>query len=291
MKTAICAIIKDEHRFLEEWIEWHLGLGFDAIHLFEDKGSKSHEEICEKYSNVYLRRYEDDEQVQELLEAQGSSHRQVVLYDWFSKFYGGIYDWAAFIDLDEFVMFHDGYNLDRLCEEFEPYPAVLLNWKMMGANGHRDKPSCGVIEAYTCEGAALKQDSQWMHKSFVNLHAYKGMATVHRAVGAVNTHGEDNFMLLHYDRAWLNHYFTKSWEDWCDRIFNRGGTLNGHRTLDQFFECNPDMEHLRDELIASVADRIPNGTYWLDKKRGLIAGGNVRKIERLNSKSHDNRQV
>ena len=67
MKTSICAIIKDEHLFLEEWIEWHLGLGFDAIHLFEDKGSKSHEEICAKYSNVYLRRYEDDEEVQELL--------------------------------------------------------------------------------------------------------------------------------------------------------------------------------------------------------------------------------
>ena len=54
MKTSIRAIIKDEHQFLEEWIEWHLGLGFDVIYLFEDKGSNSHEEICEKYSNVYL---------------------------------------------------------------------------------------------------------------------------------------------------------------------------------------------------------------------------------------------
>ena len=87
MKTAICAIIKDEHRFLEEWIEWHLGLGFDAIHLFEDKGSKSHEEICAKYSNVYLRRYEDDEEVRELLAMQGHSKRQLVLYRWFGETY------------------------------------------------------------------------------------------------------------------------------------------------------------------------------------------------------------
>lgn len=291
MKTAICAIIKDEHRFLEEWIDWHLALGFDAIHLFEDKGSKSHENICEKYSNVHLRRYENDEEVRSILSAQGSSHRQIVLYHWFATHYSGVYDWAAFIDLDEFIMFSDGYNLDRLCDEFNSYPAVLLNWKMMGASGHISRPSCGVIEAYICEGSVLKQDRLWLHKSLVNLNNYKGMATVHRAVGAVNTHEEDDFMLLHYDRAWLNHYFTKSWEDWCDRIFKKGGTLNGHRTCEQFFECNPSMEHLREELIGSVSDRIPNGTYWLDKQRGIIAGGNVRKITQLNMRNYDNRQV
>ena len=85
MKTAICALIKDEHLFLEEWIEWHLGLGFDAIHLFEDKGSKSHEEICAKYSNVYLRRYEIYEEVRELFKDQGNSHRQLVLCDYFVR--------------------------------------------------------------------------------------------------------------------------------------------------------------------------------------------------------------
>ena len=111
MKTVICAIIKDEHLFLEEWIDWHLGLGFDAIHLFEDKGSKSHKEICEKYSNVYLRRYEDDGEVRELLAEQGSSYRQLVLYEWFGNSYKGKYDWVAFIDIDEFIMFDENYEI------------------------------------------------------------------------------------------------------------------------------------------------------------------------------------
>lgn len=282
MKTAICAIIKDEHRFLEEWIEWHLGLGFDAIHLFEDKGSKSHEEICAKYSNVYLRRYEDDEEVRELLAWQGNSNRQKTLYEWFADNWATVYNWVAFIDLDEFFFFADGYDLGRLCHEFESYPAVLLNWKMIGASGHINRPKCGVMEAYTEVGEFLTQDRLWEHKSFVNLHRYKGMATLHRAVDAVNTHYESDFKRIYYDKAWLNHYFTKSWEDWLERIFVRGGTMHAHRTLGQFFDTNKSMEHLRDELIASVADRIPNGTYWLDRKRGIIAGGNVKKIMSLN---------
>lgn len=282
MNTAICTIIKDEHRFLEEWIEWHLGLGFDAIHLFEDKGSKSHKEICAKYSNVYLRRYEDDEEVRELLAAQGKSHRQVVLYSWFAETYRDRYEWVAFIDIDEFVIFAEGWNLARLCEEYSAYPAIHLSWRMKGASGHIARPECGVMEAYKEDCPFVPQDTGWRVKSFAHLSRFEGMRTVHHSVGGVNVYGEPSQDQSIYEVAWLNHYFSKSWEDWCDRIFNRGGTLNGHRTLAQFFECNPSMEPMRDELIASVSDRIPNGTYWLDRKRGLIAGGNVKKIKALN---------
>ena len=111
MKTAICAILKDEHRFLKEWIDWHLGIGFDAIHLFEDKGSQSHEKICEKYSNVYLRRYENDDEIRQILSNQRNSSRQKDLYSWFAITYTTIYDWVAFIDIDEFLFFNEDYSL------------------------------------------------------------------------------------------------------------------------------------------------------------------------------------
>lgn len=278
---AICAIIKNEHRFLEEWVEWHLNIGFDVIHLFEDKGSESHEDICSKYSSVYLRRYENDEEVQQLLAWQGNSNRQKTLYEYFADATADKYDWVAFIDLDEFFMFAEGWNLQRLCEEFDDYPAVLLNWKMIGASGHIKRPSCGVIEAYTTHAEFLRQDHLWEHKSFVNLKRYIGMATLHRATGAVNTHYEEDFTLLHYDKAWLNHYFSKSWEDWCERIFKRGGTMHAHRTCEQFFDTNADMEYLRDELMSTVVDKLPNSTFCLDRKMGTIAGGNLKKIADL----------
>ena len=40
-KTAICAILKNEHQYLDEWIRHHLDIGFDEIYLYEDFGSKS----------------------------------------------------------------------------------------------------------------------------------------------------------------------------------------------------------------------------------------------------------
>lgn len=282
MKTSICAIIKDEHLFLEEWIEWHFGLGFDAIHLFEDKGSKSHEEICEKYSNVYLRRYEDDEFVRQLLKAQGSSYRQLVLYQWFADNYKKDYNWIAFIDIDEFVILEDGYTLNSFFSLYEDYPAIHLSWKMKGASGNIKRPK-NVMDYYTNDVGFLDTDKKWRVKSVINTKNYQGLRTLHHSIGGVDINFNVSDDSVIYEKAWLNHYFTKSWEDWCERIFNKGSIKVGHRTLGQFFEINTDMLHLRDELISSVADRKPNGTYWIDKKRKLFVGGNVRNINQLNN--------
>jgi hypothetical protein len=209
------------------------------------------------------------------------------LYDWFAREYCEIYDWVAFIDIDEFFFFSDGYNLDLLCKEFDSYPAVLLNWKMIGASGHIKRPTCGVVKAYDkpCE-TVVPIDIEWMYKSFVNLKLFEGFHNLHRAYGSVNTHHSPVYKQLHYDKAWLNHYFTKSWEDWCDRIFKRGGTLRGHRILSDFFICNTDMLDIKYELINSVSDKVPNGTYWIDRDRRLIAGGNIRKIKEINRKGY-----
>lgn len=284
MKTAICAIIKDEHLFLKEWIDWHLGLGFDAIHLFEDKGSDSHEDIVKEYDNVFLRRYEDDEELQEILVMQGSSYRQQVLYEYFINQYKNTYSWAAFIDLDEFIVFNGDYNLNKLCEEFKEYPAVYMNWRMLGASGRISYPKCGVMEAYNLEGEFPGNDKMWAQKSFVNLKNFIGFKDLHRALGAVNTNHSKNLYELCYNKVILNHYFTKSFEDWLDRIYKRGGTLNGHRLLCHFFECNPSMKYLEDNVYDKYVQHIPNGTYKI--KGNIIAGGNTNKIALLNCKTH-----
>ena len=45
MKCTICAIIKNEHLFLDEWIGRHLDIGFDSIFFYGDLESDSHKEI------------------------------------------------------------------------------------------------------------------------------------------------------------------------------------------------------------------------------------------------------
>lgn len=285
MKTSICAIIKNEHLFLDEWITWHLSLGFCAIHLFEDKDSKSHEDIVKKYENVYLRRYEDDKQVREILRHQGTAHRQTVLYQWFGDTYNNIYDWVAFIDLDEFIIFYNDYNLNKFVNEYQDYPAVLINWKMMGASGHIKHPTCDVMEAYT-EVVDYEYFLTNPYKCICNLSKWDGMISHHLAKGYVTINLDDNLYNNNFTKISLNHYFTKSWEDWCDRIFNRGATQNCHRRIEDFFTLNKNMLKYKKELMESVSDKKPFGSYIPVEEQVVVNVGNIRKItsiKRLNS--------
>ena len=95
--------------------------------------------------------------------------------------------------------------------------------------------------------------------------------------------GEYEVPALIFKKAWIRHYFTKSWEEWVTRIMKRGDLCNGNRRLKMFFICNPDLAHRRKELIRSVAHMLPvgNKSLWLD--RDIIAGGNVERIKALNN--------
>lgn len=245
MKTAICAIIKDEHRYLKEWIDYHLGIGFSHIYFFEDYGSKSHKEIVRGYSQVSIMTLEEYG-IPYLTSPDGvHCHRQQILYEKAIKEIEC--EWLAFIDIDEFFEFENGYNLKRLCEEYKDKDGVYLCWKTMTANGqvfYVDKP---VRERFTEVGEQCYMDNPWTFKSFVNMKVSgKHFRNIHNVEGLYNTAGLRTHRIRTYKKAWLNHYFTKSWEEWCGR-FKRGDLVWGHRGVENFFECNPDMvKHKKD---------------------------------------------
>ena len=39
MKTAICAIAKHENVYINDWVNYHLNLGFDHIYIYDDNSS------------------------------------------------------------------------------------------------------------------------------------------------------------------------------------------------------------------------------------------------------------
>ena len=53
-RTAMCAIIKNEHRYIKEWVEYYLNLGVNEIYLYEDYGSDSHKELLKDYPQVTI---------------------------------------------------------------------------------------------------------------------------------------------------------------------------------------------------------------------------------------------
>lgn len=231
-KYTICAIIKDEQRFLKEWLDYHLKLGFEDIHLIEDLGSKPHDSIVKDYPNVFLHHYSD-------VDISITNHRQRNAYLWFQKNYTDQYEWCAFIDIDEFIEFGEGYSLDKLCTEFDEAGGIILDWRYYNANGHIARPEGSVLENYT----------EWFKKfipagsfkTIVHLSHNPNIKSVHKCFPSVYTDwtSQDNNNTKNRTKAWINHYYTKSYEDFIDQILNRGDILGdlGKKIWD-FFDIN-----------------------------------------------------
>lgn len=243
-KTAICAIIKNEHQYLDEWIKHHLNIGFNEIYLYEDFGSKSHNAITSQYSNVNLT------QLSSIFDNIKNLHadKQTALYIYFYKNYRDNIDYTAFIDIDEFIMFDKDYNLQMLLNDYSDYNGIYLFWNMYGANGIIDNPKTDVVSTYTTQSDDYNHDNGWKYKSIVNMKNDSYFISCHEIAGGITTSNKLSKYDVSYNKAWINHYFTKSWEEWCYRFIGKENTGLNKRTLEEFFAYNKDMIPIKTEL-------------------------------------------
>lgn len=291
--SVICAIAKNEQRFIREWADHYLSIGFDKLYIYEDFGSTTH--------NNELQDLIDEDKVALVSLDKKSviphysrgTKVQLKLYEYFLAKCKeeGIADWVGFFDIDEFLVFGGGYNLQRLEKEFESEAGVVLSWIVYGANGHLERPEGGVVENYTTHlspGFILDYQSQWCVKSLVNVKNCEGPHHIHVFKGCVNTDGypfsiKENPPLT-YSKAWINHYYSKSWEDYLERIFKRGNMQNNFRCLDKFFVCNPDFIPRKEELVFAQRYRHTAATMWVSRSMKIISGGNEQRLNELQHK-------
>lgn len=291
--SVICAIVKNEQRFIREWAEHYLNIGFNKLYVFEDYGSETHTpqlqdlidagkvELNPLDETHFVPHYEKGTTVQSQLYRQFLNKCKEE----------GLADWCGFFDVDEFMVFEEGWNLEKLEKDFAACGGVLLAWKIFGANGHLERPNEGVVESYTTSmPLGFKLDggsSVWNVKSLVNvakcdgirvvIHVFKDcLCTDHSQLEPDST--------LVFDKAWLNHYYSKSWEDYLDRIFNRGNMQNNFRSLDQFFKVNPELQNKKKEMVLSQRYRHTASTMWLSRDLKLMSGGNEQRLKELQQK-------
>lgn len=288
MKTIICAIVKNEQRFIREWVEHNLKQKFKKIYIYEDYGSNSHKEQLQDYIDKGLVELNSLSETNFVPQLKKGTFVQQALYRKFFQLCKSKEietDWVGFFDVDEFIVFDKGWTLNKLEKEFRKEPGILLAWKLYGANGHIKRPEGNVVDNYTThmpEGTILDNDIyNWAVKSLVNVKKCESMKTIHEFTGCVFTDHNKPTNTLCFDKAWINHYYSKSWEDYLDRIFSRGNMQNNFRSLDQFFKVNPDMRDREKELIMEQRNRHAAATMWLSHKYKIISGGNHDKLESL----------
>lgn len=283
MDCVICSIIKNEQNYLSEWISHHFNLGFKKIFLFEDRGSIPHHNVVGDDPNVILTSLEEEKFDFLFID---NTRKQTTLYNWFINEYYDKYDWVLFIDIDEFVNIESPNTLDTILQNKIDFSSFKIYWRMFNANGNVEKQN-NVINTYTRDITEICDENDICPKTFVNLHKPLPMISPHNTL-YVSELCDCNTWEVSYKDIWLNHYFTKSWDDWCDRFLKKGDLIPGNRNIWDFFRYNEEMLSDKDTLMKR---------FWLRKNdiNGSVGKGNIKfvhtfsiiPIKEQNTKSDD----
>jgi Glycosyltransferase family 92 len=214
-KIAVCAIFKDEAPYLLEWIAFHRMVGVDLFVLYDNGSADGGAEVIRRSNfarNVTLIEWPD-------------RPGQLSAYRHFHANYAKDFTWAAFIDLDEFIMPVNGSSIrDILIRKvYDNYSDILLNWLIFGPSGHVRRPEGLVIENFTrripADAEANRQVRSLVHtRDLVSIGSTPHILDCARPT--CNARGET--VLSHavqpvacHDVMVINHYFTKSVEEWA----------------------------------------------------------------------------
>ena len=138
----VCCICKNESKYIEEFVEYHLELGFDKIIIGDNNDLDG-----EKYDDQ-LKDYIDYDEV-EIINLRGLVAQQIPFYNHIIKNYD--YEWCAFIDCDEFITFAKNSKYNNIKDFLESRDYVFaygLNWQVYGDNNRVYAGEGGVLDRF-----------------------------------------------------------------------------------------------------------------------------------------------
>jgi hypothetical protein len=216
MKVALVCIAKSEDFYIDEWIKYYKKIGFDDIFIYQNDWRWSG-------SSENVHKFEFDGPV-----------KQQESYDAFIRDHNDKYDWAAFFDVDEFLVLKKHSNIKSFILDYEEYTAIGINWVLFGNNNQTTvNGDYGVIKRFT----KRQKDVNSHVKSIIKLSPSIPMDIHNPKIPWVDVHkriNEGSFTKIHTDDiAQINHYFCKTQEEFqlkCDR--GRPDTIEKRTMLD-----------------------------------------------------------
>jgi len=291
--VTICCIVKYEERYIDEWIKYHLLLGFDHITIYDNSDNASLINYYQSEHIVY------DGKV-DIIHYPGYKKQRKVYQTCLEKNQQLNITWTAFIDIDEFIVLKQHENIKSFLTEYQPIlngNSISLSRFCFGSNGYFNYSQNGndVIDRYI----RREQNSSQGLKSIIYLpHALKmrnphfaKMARINGTQYGMIVIGNDMTRVLRKTRknkkekglnperhvffksenipelfdndckiACINHYNLKSLQFWRDKRLrgNAYGPSIGHTHPDyEWYRMN---RHCNDRIDTFARDWIHNRT-------------------------------
>ena len=267
MKAAICIEIKNENRYIREWLDYHKKLGFDNIILYDNNDSDG-ENIYDIISNEIETGFIIYENIKD------KSNYQLPCYNECMEKFHNDFDWILFLDCDEFLELRNCNNIHDWISrgKFNGFDQVLINLENYGDNDLVRDNGEGVIKRFNRKKEKVFTDSCIATKPCLRMTNYNSETFIYKGfpncISLYNTtcdvNGDKIFptriLFTENEDCVIRHYKTKTIEEYLERHkhdchYNMNIQLVAKK-LKGFFEVN-NTDYKLEEKIQIIQKDFP----------------------------------
>lgn len=237
MKTIICAIARNEALYINDWIQYHLNLGFDEIHIFDNGNNGCI--ISDDKIKIYNYTNEHEKRLQ--LKAYNSFYQTAS------------FDWCLFLDIDEFITIQSN-DIHDFISSFDSSVSVVKIHEILYGDDDKIFPDDITVPVYERILKPAKVSYYMNHKMFVRkekdmyIHCPEEVKNAKHNI--VNPYGKIftiNDYKIGYKKiivmpCYIRHYKTKTLSEFCNQKLNLPRVLcqTVNRTTKYYFSVNKE---------------------------------------------------
>lgn len=274
-RTAVCCIVKNEEKFIKEWICFHIAIGFDTVIIYDNESTDKTAEIIKKLGRIFDVRY--------FLWGRHDFYYQIDCYKDCIERNKVEFRWLAFLDADEFVVPYGHKNIHGFLKNYEYAACLVVNWAIFGSSGFKQSPDGLVTENFLWRSDVTFYNNRHV-KSFINPKKFINCYNAHffevsgRTINVQHQNPEwkEKGIISTqpiYTQCQINHYYCKSRDDYYKKI-RRGypDIKTSHFTeedLNYGFGC-VDKNEQYDVNIFYNMENLKNILKYVDKFEGCF---------------------
>lgn len=226
---AIVLIIKNEARYIREWLEYHRIIGIEHFFIYDNASTDNLYQLLTPYihNNLVTYHYCPD------------SCMQMPAYNDAIARYKKKSRWLAFIDADEFIVLSKHKSIVSFLKKYEKYSAIGVNWITFDSNNHITRPQEGfIISNYTRTYKNNNHPINRHIKTIVQSKFAKVCNNPHFVELRRGFYVNENFEKIHppisncntTNEIQINHYHSKSIEEYNEKISRGRAVTNTKKT-------------------------------------------------------------
>ena len=257
MEVVVCAMAKNEHLYINEWVKHYFDLGIDKIYIYDnddlDKPSIKDFIDPKLLSKCVIKN----------IRGQQKPKLQQKIYTGFYYKYGGTFDYCLFCDIDEFLV---GCNNIKEWLKNIKSPQIRIKWRLFGDDDTIERDmKIGVKDFFKKEKThslnrnlvdkgdleiqgkfILKGGLSNVYISSPHFASYETRDNIIPSVlpsGKVCNSGVRIYEDYSQETIYLNHYMTKTLDEFISQKLNRNDAVyNQTLKIDYFWRINDKTE-------------------------------------------------